>query len=395
MKKNIIFWISILPLTISLTSSCSKKKDSVTECTPTNLTPFVQINSSPETQTDTTSIPLGGTLKLKTQTITGGTWIWTGPNGFSSDSSVAIISNISKNQAGSYYGTYKNSCGSSSEKTFIIKVTDTISNTAFGNGVNLQPSYYNNGSPNLGLDLMKQQTKIKTVRVEIEPDKVTQAINWISQLKIQGFNIIATYHKASVLGSDDATELTAAANWWKTNYNALGGDFTINLMNEWGSHSITPAAYASAYNDAIAIVRQVYSGIIIIDIPGWGQETYTAYQSVMTSSPKITDTNIALSTHIYPGNWNQGRNHTYQVSDMDDLVNTGKTCLVGEFGNGTGSCDWSACVDYAKSKGWSVLAWCWNGDGNSLNMVTPSWATSPSATSFSLSSYFDIVYPKL
>ena len=47
-------------------------------------------------------------------------------------------------------------------------------------------------------------------------------------------------------------------------------------MNEWGSHTISSASYASAYNSAISIVRTVYSGSIIIDIPGWGQETYTA-----------------------------------------------------------------------------------------------------------------------
>lgn len=42
-------------------------------------------------------------------------------------------------------------------------------------------------------------------------------------------------------------------------------------MNEWGDHTITASAYAQAYNAAIAIVRQVYSGKIVIDAPGWGQ----------------------------------------------------------------------------------------------------------------------------
>jgi mannan endo-1,4-beta-mannosidase len=167
-------------------------------------------------------------------------------------------------------------------------------------------------------------------------------------------------------------------------------------MNEWGSHNISAASYASAYNSAISIVRSVYSGTIIIDIPGWGQETYTAYQAIKTASTKITDTNIVLSCHLYPGDWNQGRNHWLQKSDLDDLSNTGRGCIIGEFGNGTsGSSDWSGCVDYAKSKGWTVLGWCWNGDGGSMNMVTPSWASNPSATSFSLSSYFSVVNNKL
>ncbi|MDE1191091.1 MAG: hypothetical protein PW786_03000 [Arachidicoccus sp.] len=271
--------------------------------------------------------------------------------------------------------------------------TDTL----FGDGVNLQPSYYNNGNVNFGWDLMKQQTKIKIVRVEIEPGFVTQAKSWIAQAVSNGYKIIATYHKASVLGSDDTAELMIAARWWQTNYATLAasGSFAINLMNEWGSHNISPAAYATAYNNALAIVRTVYKGRVIIDIPGWGQETYTAYQACKTSNPAISDTNIILSTHIYPGNWNQGKNHTFQQSDLDDMSNTGRPCIVGEFGTGTGSCDWSGCVDYAKSKKWAVLAWSWNGDGNNLNMVSPSWAQNGSATTFTLSNYFDTVYARL
>lgn len=273
----------------------------------------------------------------------------------------------------------------------VIVVKDSIKN-----GVNLQPSYYNGGNPNFDWALMKLQTKIKTLRIEIEPDKAPQAKNWIAQAQANGFSVIATYHKYTVLGSDNATELTDAANWWKNNYVALGGNFTINLMNEWGSHNITASAYATAYNTAIAIVRTVYAGPIVIDIPGWGQETYTAYQAVKTSNPVIADTNIIISAHIYPNGWNQGRNHSVKASDLDDISNTGRRGIIGEFGNGaTGTVDWSGIVDYAKTKGWPVLGWCWNGDGGNMNMVNPSWATNAGATAFSLSAYFQVIYDKL
>lgn len=271
----------------------------------------------------------------------------------------------------------------------------------WGNGVNIQPSYYNNGYPNLGTSLMKQQTKIKTVRIEIEPDKVTQAKSWIKELKSAGYNLICTYHKSSVLGTDSKSELIAAANWWKSNYAALAanGSFTINLMNEWGSHNVSAATVASYYNEAIAIVRQVYSGYIIIDAPGWGQESAilaAAVKGYNTGGVKINDTKIVLSLHIYPSAWNQAKNRWVNTSDIDDLASAGRPCIIGEFGNGgSGSCDWSAVVDYAKSKGWTILGWCWNGDGGSMNMVTPSWAQNPTATSFSLSSYFSVVYNKL
>ena len=271
--------------------------------------------------------------------------------------------------------------------------------TIGSNGVNLQPDYYNATTNNVGWSLMKSQSKIKMIRLEIDPSAYyfslakTKAI--IASAKSNGYTLICTYHR--FLGSDSQSDLLTAANWWKSNYATLAasGSFYLNLCNEYGSHSITPANFASYYNSAIAIVRTVYSGTIIIDIPGWGQETYTAYQAIKTASTKITDSNICLSTHIYPGNYNQGRGHTYTAADMADLYNTGKPIIIGEFGTGSGACDWSGCVNQGASYGWSRLAWSWNGDGNALNMVTPSWASNATATSWSTNSYFTTVYAKL
>ena len=272
--------------------------------------------------------------------------------------------------------------------------TTTNLTASLGNGVNLQPSYYNGGNPNFGWSLMKQQTKIKTVRIEIEPGYVSQAKNWIAQAKSNGYAVVATYHKSSVLGSDNTADLTAAADWWKTNYNTLGGGFTINLMNEWGSHNLTADAYARAYNSAIATVRQVYGGPIIIDCPGYGQETAIAAAAAKGyNSTKISDTNVILSVHIYPNGYNQAKGHDLQRADLDDLASAGRPCLVGEFGNSpAGPVYWQDLVGYGKSKGWTVLGWCWNGDGSGMNLVSPSWAANGGATSFTLSSYFSQVY---
>ena len=273
----------------------------------------------------------------------------------------------------------------------------------FGNGVNLQPSYANNGVVTFGWELMKQYSKIKTVRIEIEPDKVSQGKQWIKEAISNGYSVIATYHKYTILGSDDANELTLAANWWKANYANLSasGAFTINLINEWGSHNITPKAYAEAYNNAIAIVRTVYSGNIIIDCPGYGQETTTVAQAVLGTGAggvKITDTNIILSAHIYRNGYNQVKGRGVNTSDMDDLLATSRACIIGEFGNQPtdGSVDWSGIVTYAKSKGFKVLGWCWNGDGGTMNMVSPTWYTNPNPPSFSISTpYFNTIYDLL
>lgn len=267
----------------------------------------------------------------------------------------------------------------------------------FGNGINLQPSYFNGGNCDLGWDLMNQKANIKTVRIEVEPGQETNAKRWISEAKANGKTVIVTYHKSKVLGSDNTAELDAAATWWKNNYASLGGGFTVNLINEWGSHNITSAAYASAYNSAISTVRTVYDGKIIIDIPGWGQETATAACAVKgcNGGIKINDVNIILSAHIYPGSYNQGKGRYMNTSDIDDLASAGRVCMIGEFGNIGGSgADWYAITSYAKSKGWTILGWAWNGDGLGMNMITPQFQayTAGSPKTYSTTSYFNTVY---
>jgi hypothetical protein len=274
--------------------------------------------------------------------------------------------------------------------------TDTL----FGNGVDLQPSYYNGGNVSFGFALMRQNSKIRSVRIEIEPSvPIALAASWIKQARDSGYRVIATYHKYTVLGSDKTADLNDGANWWAANYNTLAaaGSFTVNLINEWGSHNLGSNAYASAYNDAIAIVRQVYKGPIILDCSGYGQETTVAADAVKgTNGIKIADTAIILSAHIYPNGYNQSKSHPFQQSDLDDLASAGRPCIVGEFGSmPTGNADWSGMVSYAKTKKWAVLGWSWNGDGGGMNMVTPAWDSVANAGSYSQSSYFTVIYSLL
>jgi mannan endo-1,4-beta-mannosidase len=153
-----------------------------------------------------------------------------------------------------------------------------MAGTGLKNGVNLQPSYYSGGNVDLGWALMRQKPKIQSVRIEIEPGQEENASRWIKEAADNGYTIVATFHNSASLGSDDPAELLKAAEWWAANYTNLrvSGDFVINLMNEWGSHEITPHDFAVSYNKAIAAARTAYDGLIIIDIPGWGQEVHTA-----------------------------------------------------------------------------------------------------------------------
>lgn len=270
-----------------------------------------------------------------------------------------------------------------------------VSDSPFGNGINLQPSYYNSGNPNFAWDLMESYSSvIRTVRIEIEPSVTQNALGWIQAAQNAGFHVVATYHDYTKLGSDDPSDLITAANWWIDNYEKLSSaytaNFTVNLMNEWGSHSLSSGDYASGYNAAVALVRKVYDGNIILDIPGWGQEPQVA----AGASALIHDPKIIFSAHVYPTAWNGHENRYFNANDLSSLAETGRSCIIGEFGTkGSGYADVSSIVSAAKGLGWAVLGWAWNGDGTGMNMVEPAWSSNPTASSFTIdSSYFYEVY---
>ena len=262
------------------------------------------------------------------------------------------------------------------------------------NGVNIQASYYNNGSVNMAWDLMKQYPEIEALRIEIEPYRAQQARSWIREAHENGYQVIATYHDSNKLGSDDPDELMNAANWWKKNYNSLSesGPIIINLMNEWGSHDISPTDYAHTYNDAIAIVREFYNDPIIVDVPGWGQATKIAADSYAS----IIDRNIIFSIHVYTSAFNIDQNRWLAHDDLSYLDATGAACMVGEFcDTSTGGADWCTIIDNCFANEWPLFGWAWNGDGRTMNMIEPHWRDEPLADKYRPTEFMQVITDKL
>lgn len=262
------------------------------------------------------------------------------------------------------------------------------------NGVNIQASYYNGGHVNIGWDLMKTIPEIKALRIEIEPEYAFQARAWIREAHENGYQVIATYHDARKLGSDDRSELIKAANWWKTHYAALSstGPIIINLMNEWGSHEITEEEYADAYNEAISIIRTFHGGKLIIDVPGWGQATRIAADAYQY----LEDKDIIYSVHIYTSAFNIEQKRWLNLADLSYLDATGAQCIVGEFcDTPTGGANWCSIIDHCFQNGWPIFGWAWNGDGRGMNMVEPHWRDEPLADSFRPTPFMKTIVDKL
>jgi len=92
-------------------------------CTPTPITPYLQVNTGPWVQAANTNVAVGATLTLGPQPTNGGSWSWSGPSGFNSTSrQVTISTNMQTTQAGTYTATYTNTCGSASYQNFVITV---------------------------------------------------------------------------------------------------------------------------------------------------------------------------------------------------------------------------------------------------------------------------------
>ncbi|WP_143774098.1 T9SS type A sorting domain-containing protein [Niastella vici] len=95
-------------------------------CTPSTITPYVQLNGGSWQQTATATVNTGGSVLFGPQPVTGGSWSWSGPNNFSAATREAGISNIQVTQAGNYVATYTNSGGCQSTQTFNLTVTGSI-----------------------------------------------------------------------------------------------------------------------------------------------------------------------------------------------------------------------------------------------------------------------------
>jgi hypothetical protein len=95
----------------------------VTSTTPPTGTPIVPYTSvsGTWTQTATASVTTGTVVNLGPQAATGGSWSWTGPNGFTS--TAREIDNIPLSVgANVYVVTYKNAAGALSTQSFTITV---------------------------------------------------------------------------------------------------------------------------------------------------------------------------------------------------------------------------------------------------------------------------------
>jgi len=93
-----------------------------TPCAPTTIVPYIQVGSGIWQQSSSVIVSQGSAVNLGPQPY-GGTWSWTGPNGFTS--SDREISNIPLTIGENIYTAfYTNSCGTQSSQAFTVTLLE-------------------------------------------------------------------------------------------------------------------------------------------------------------------------------------------------------------------------------------------------------------------------------
>lgn len=92
-------------------------------CNSTSITPYLQTNGGAWQSTTSASLNVGDDIKFGPQPVSGGSWSWTGPNGYSASTREILLTNLSNSQAGIYVATFTNLCDESSSIDFEIEIT--------------------------------------------------------------------------------------------------------------------------------------------------------------------------------------------------------------------------------------------------------------------------------
>jgi len=173
-------------------------------CTPTSITPYINVNNGSWQQTANATLAAGGSVQFGPQPTQGGSWSWSGPNNFSAATREVYISNVQSSQAGNYVATYTNSGGCKSTQTFNISLTGSLLRAAISDTLAASISqedavsiYPNPASEGRFTILLKEISKHAIVRIydnqgRMLYEKKTQGSNKIeidSQLNA-GFYVV-------------------------------------------------------------------------------------------------------------------------------------------------------------------------------------------------------------
>jgi len=187
-------WLNFDDVEFFLSGSSPTSTPTSSGCTPTTITPYVQINGGTWQQTASASVNVGDSVKFGPQPTDANGWSWSGPNSFSATTREVTISNIQTNQAGNYIASYTNSSSCTSNQTFTVSVAGsgpTPTRTPTPNGPTATPTRTSTPSSGLtirGADVSTLQRALDQGQVYYNASGVAQ--NPLDILQSIGVNYI-------------------------------------------------------------------------------------------------------------------------------------------------------------------------------------------------------------
>ena len=222
-----------------------------------------------------------------------------------------------------------------------------------------------------------------TVRLVWSTNGSTSRLNdYLTKCDNLGLKAIVELHDAT--GGTTTDSLNTCVNYWvrsdvltvmKNHPKAW-----LNIANEWGPANST--VWRDGYKSAISKIRTAgYTGTIVIDAGGWGQDKNDILNYALDVYNSNTNKNVIFSIHMY-GSWNNN-------SDIDSFLSSCKSkgipIIIGEFGynynsgNNNLGCkvDVAHLLSYCKQNKIGFLAWSWAGNdsANAWLDMTNNWGS--------------------
>jgi hypothetical protein len=209
-------------------------------CTPSTITPFLQVNGGAWSQTSSATVVVGSSVTFGPQPVTGGSWSWSGPGGYSS---TARQITVTINGTSTYVATYTNAGGCRGTQAFTVSVGSSASwvtvldGSAFASTGALW-ARFNNAYP-WGSD-HNGSARMLSQNVSVSGGALVLTSQWISGNEgnsSQSPFLAIHYHSGTIYWNQQVVVDATTTQW------TLEGDFAVpSVKGAW------PAFWLTAVN---------------------------------------------------------------------------------------------------------------------------------------------------
>ena len=246
-----------------------------TGCTPVVIAPYLQVNGGVWQNVNTVTVSAGTTVNLGPQPLTGGSWSWTGPNGFTSTSREidGIPLSVGTN---TFVATNTQSGGCGSTETFTVTVTapstNTPTNTSTATSTNTATSTFTNTFTSTSTNSPVPPTATNTL-VPTLGTATTQPTATSTNTSVPP-TFTATWTSTNTSVPATATPSPTATNSLTPTYTATK---TPTFVPPTATPSLTPTWTATFTHTAIPTATNTPEPPTATNTPSTGTGAFTVY----------------------------------------------------------------------------------------------------------------------